>query len=51
MPREVEIPILIFLIIITAFFYVKERKKAYNLAKEADEAKKAKKTEEEQSNE
>lgn len=45
MPREVEIPILIVLIIITAYFYIKERKKSYHAAKALDEKLKAEKEE------
>lgn len=37
MPRYIEIPILIVLIIITGYFYIKERKKSYNAAKKLDE--------------
>jgi len=37
MPKTVRIIVLVVLIAITAFFYVKERKKAYLSAKEADE--------------
>ena len=37
MPREIEIPILIVLIIITGYFYIKERKKSYEAAKALDE--------------
>ena len=37
MPREIEIPILIVLIIITGYFYLKERKKSYQSAKSLDE--------------
>lgn len=37
MPRYIEIPLLIVLIIITAYFYIKERKKSYNAAKKIDE--------------
>ncbi len=37
MPRYIEIPILIVLIIITGYFYIKERKKSYNAAKQLDE--------------
>ncbi len=35
--KTVEIIVLVVLIVITAFFYVKERKKAYLIAKETDE--------------
>lgn len=45
MPREVEIPILIVLIIITAYFYIKERKKSYRAAKALDEQSKVEKEE------
>lgn len=38
MPRNIEIPILIVLIVITAYFYIKERKKSYQAAKALDEA-------------
>jgi len=38
MYRKIEIPILIVLIAITAYFYIKERKKAYQAAKALDEA-------------
>ena len=45
MPREIEIPILIVLIIITGYFYIKERKKSYEAAKALDEKMKAEKEE------
>jgi len=45
MPREIEIPILIVLIIITGYFYIKERKKSYEAAKALDEKLKAEKEE------
>lgn len=37
MAKTIEIIILVILIAVTAFFYIKERKKAYLSAKEADE--------------
>lgn len=46
MPREIEIPILIVLIIITAVFYIKARKESYKAAKELDEKLKREKNEE-----
>ena len=40
-PRSIEIPILVVLIAITAYFYIKARKKSYQAAKALDEAAKA----------
>ena len=40
-PRSIEIPLLVVLIAITTYFYIKERKKSYLAAKAIDEAKKA----------
>ena len=44
-PRSIEIPILVVLIAVTAYFYIKERKKSYLAAKAIDDAKKAEKEE------